>query len=104
MRFFWDWGPCTSGSLLQSVKKLNMKETTPNSFSKSIWRNVCAIAIACCWSLAASVEAQQADAGNDANQQTNKAAVQVEDSTTQPTSGSNEWWDSDTDWEGKEVR
>lgn len=81
-----------------------MKETTPNLFSKSIWRNVCAIAIACSWSLGASVHAQQPDASNDANQQTNKAAIQAEDSTTQPTSGSSEWWDSDTDWEGKGVR
>jgi len=80
-----------------------MKETTPNLFSKSSWRNVCAIAIACSWSLAASAQ-PQLDANADSTQQTNKAAVQLEDSNTQPSSASSEWWDSDTDWEGKGVR
>jgi len=92
-----------------------MKETT-NLFFRSLWRNVWAIAAACSWSLAASAQPQQPDAGADTNQQTNKAAIQVEDaekakfglksedSTTQSTAGLSEWWDSDTDWEGKGVR
>jgi uncharacterized RDD family membrane protein YckC/cytoskeletal protein CcmA (bactofilin family) len=91
-----------------------MKETT-NSFSKFLGRNVWAIAVACSWSLAASAQPQQPDASADTNQQTNKAAIQaedeekarfglkVEDSTAQSTAGSSEWWDSDTDWEGKGV-
>jgi len=80
-----------------------MKETTPKLFSRSLWRNVWAIAVACSWSLAASAQPLP-EAGNDTNQQTNKAAIQAEDSTTQTTSASSEWWDSDTDWEGKGVR
>jgi uncharacterized RDD family membrane protein YckC len=80
-----------------------MKETTPNLFSKSFWRNVLAIAAACSWSLGAFAQAQL-DANADSTEQTNKAAIQAEDSTTQPTSASSEWWDSDTDWEGKGVR
>lgn len=92
-----------------------MKETT-NLFSTFLRRNVWAIAVACAWSLAASAQPQQPDASGDTNQQTNKAAIQAEDaekaglglksedSTTQSTAGASEWWDSDTDWEGKGVR
>src|SRR4030095_2004393 len=87
-----------------------MKETT-NSFTKSFWRNVCAIVVACSWSLAASAQ-PQTDATTDTTQQTNKAAIQAEEAEkarlglkaedgTQSTAGSSEWDSWWEDWEGK---
>jgi uncharacterized RDD family membrane protein YckC len=76
-----------------------MKETTPNLFSKSFYRKVCAIAVACYWSLAASAQPQP-DVSNDTTQQTNKATIQAEDAGTQTNAAASdsEW---EWDWEGK---
>src|ERR1043165_9275010 len=58
------------------------------------------VASICGLLLAASVHAQP-----DAVEPTNKAAVTVEepDSTKESKPESSEWWDSDFDWEGKQI-
>src|SRR5882757_1325796 len=81
-----------------------MKETTTNSFSKSLRRNVRAIAVVCGILLAASAQAQQAEAATEptakAGQQTNSTAITAEEPDATKESKPSEW-DEDFDWEGK---
>jgi len=82
-----------------------MKKTTPTSFFNTLWPNVRAVAVACGILLAASTQAQLPDTATEptvkAGQQTSNTTATAEEPDATKESKTDEWWNWDSDWEGK---